>query len=243
MGQKHWQKIMNDIKTKKRNRLGDVILDHLVFLAKTGWEILQDIPFRRVIKDFITVLKIKKNNMNKPVFNQKIHFKSKFQKQYDDQKNIINEETLYRCGNKRGKGKKKDNNNNNNNNIEQKEEATNNILCIPENINEKKDYIPKDWIDLIPKNTSVDVENHGDNAWICEHSWETVKGASVIECLGCNGLVCSICLDKQFNYKKRSINKLLKKTTAFNCPSCMINEITQAKDKKNGKRKRRRPNK
>ena len=51
--------VMNDIKSKKRNKINNVTLNHLVFLIQSGWTSFGNVLWKKVICKFLELMKIK----------------------------------------------------------------------------------------------------------------------------------------------------------------------------------------
>eukprot|EP01083_Nonionella_stella_P306400 1073110_1 len=98
------------------------------------------------------------------------------------------------------------------------------------------DFIPKDFMDLVPSQGAVLENECKDDEFLCEHTWKTVKD-DVLKCIDCGDLCCVMCLNSCFKVRKCEITKMRQKKIPFTCVTCQVNEMSK---KRTSKRKRKR---
>eukprot|EP01083_Nonionella_stella_P269492 911905_1 len=209
---------MNDTKTKKRNRISDAVLDWLCFLVMSGWRVWSNIPWKKVVATFIKNSDISLSNKRQPAFNQNYSFKQFEQSRPNDWDNTI---------------QLKNSNKSSNVSAAFVEDILDDLPMLNKDV---VDFIPKDFMDLVPSQGAVLENECKDDEFLCEHTWKTVKD-DVLKCIDCGDLCCVMCLNSCFKVRKCEITKMRQKKIPFTCVTCQVNEMSK---KRTSKRKRKR---
>ena len=210
-------KWLNDAKTAIRNRLLLQNANKLVYVRRNGWKNFTSIPFKEIVQHFNDL-----RNRFKVKFRPTVFKEPEF-KDYDDDPDfysIYNDDSL-----------KEDMDESD---VDLEHLFDNSSIGAKEN-DVKENFIPDCFVDLMPNLN----ENHDKKAkWLCAH--EEGREDAVFTCHRCKSKLCRYCLKTVFNYTKSKISKLLKNTTLFKCPGCVIADIKNKKNKNSKKRKYRR---